>query len=189
MSGFFKEIQNALAALKSGAVILYPTDTVWGIGCDATRTEAVKKIYALKKRLDSKALICLVSDVEMLENYVEEIPEKAFAIIAEATKPTTIIYANPVGIAKNLIARDNSVAVRIATDVFCRRLIRSFGKPIVSTSANVSGCPTPQSFKEISDEILKGTDYVVNLYRDKICKHPSSVIKLESNGEVTIIRE
>ncbi|MEM9685785.1 MAG: L-threonylcarbamoyladenylate synthase [Bacteroidota bacterium] len=188
MEDFFKEIEYTLAALEKGDIILYPTDTVWGIGCDATRTAAVAKIYALKKRPDSKALICLVSDVEMLGDYIEAIPEKTFELIAGATRPMTIIYTNPVGLAKNLVAEDNTIAIRVAKDAFCSQLIKRFGKPVVSTSANLSGYPTPQSFKEIGEEILKGADYVVNLYHDKMCKHPSSIIKLEKNGEVTVVR-
>ncbi len=184
-----QEINKTIEVLKNGGLILYPTDTVWGIGCDATNEEAVKKIYSLKKREDSKALICLVANDFMLENYVEKVPDAAYDIIDLATKPTTIIYDNPKKIAKNLIANDNTLAIRIASDQFCEYLIKKFKKPIVSTSANISGFPTPKSFKQISNDILKGVDYIVNLHRDKENKSPSSIIKLSNNGIVKVIRD
>lgn len=184
-----EEIQMAVETLQKGGLIVYPTDTVWGIGCDATNSEAVKKVYALKNREDSKALICLVSDIRMLQKHIFEIPEVAYDIIDLSTKPTTIIYDKPHGIAPNLIAEDNTLAIRVASDEFCQKLIRQFKQPIVSTSANISGEPTPKSFLEIAPEILKGVDYVVNLHRDKRCEKPSSIIKLSTNGEVKIIRK
>ncbi len=182
------EINNCIEELKKGNLILYPTDTVWGIGCDATDPEAVKKVYALKNREDSKALICLVANQAMLERHVMEVPEVAYDIIDLAEKPTTIVFDEPKGVAKNLIAEDNTLAIRVASDKFCQYLINKFGKPIVSTSANISGQPTPKQFKEISPEILKGVDYVVNLHQDKIMTTPSSIIKLTNNGIVKIIR-
>ena len=184
-----QEINKTIEILKNGGLILYPTDTVWGIGCDATNEDAVKKIYALKKREDSKALICLVANDFMLENHVEKVPNAAYDIIDLATKPTTIIYDNPKKVAKNLIANDNTLAIRIASDQFCEYLIKKFKKPIVSTSANISDFPTPKSFKQISNDILKGVDYVVNLHRDKESKSPSSIIKLSNNGIVKVIRD
>jgi len=183
------EINNCIEVLKDGGLILYPTDTVWGIGCDATNEEAVKKVYSLKKRIDSKAMICLVANDFMLENHIEKVPEPAYDIIDLATKPTTIIYDKPKCVAKNLIAKDNTLAIRIASDQFCEYLIKKFKKPIVSTSANISGQPTPKSFKEISNDILKGVDYVVNLHRDKVNKSPSSIIKLSNDGIVKVIRD
>lgn len=184
-----EEINNCIEFLNNGGLILYPTDTVWGIGCDATNETAVKKVYALKKREDSKALICLVANDFMLEQHVTEVPEVAYDIIDLATKPTTIIYDKPKGVAKNLIAADNTLAIRVASDDFCKNLISKFKKPIVSTSANISGAPTPQSFSEISDEILKGVDYVVNLHRNTKNGQPSSIIKLSNNGVVKVIRK
>ncbi|GLB49963.1 L-threonylcarbamoyladenylate synthase [Neptunitalea lumnitzerae] len=184
-----EEIHNSLKTLKSGGTLLYPTDTVWGLGCDATNAEAVQKIYALKQREESKALICLVSDVVMLERIFREIPDAAYDIIDHTDKPTTIIYDKPSGIAKNLIGEDNSLAVRVVKDEFCRQLIRKLNRPIVSTSANISGSPTPKSFKEINNEILSGVDYVVNLHREKICSQPSTIIKLSGSGLVKIIRK
>jgi len=183
------EINNCIEILLKGGLILYPTDTVWGIGCDATNEEAVKKIYTLKKREDTKAVICLVANDFMLENHVEKVPDAAYDIIDLATKPTTIIYDKPKKIAKNLIASDNTLAIRIASDQFCEYLIKKFKKPIVSTSANISGRTTPRSFKEISSDILKGVDYVVNLQHDKENKSPSSIIKLSNDGIVKVIRD
>ncbi|WP_273566278.1 L-threonylcarbamoyladenylate synthase [Maribacter halichondriae] len=186
---FAEEIIKAISVLEKGGLILYPTDTVWGIGCDATNENAIKKVFALKKREDSKALICLVSNDAMLERHIEKVPEVAYDIIDLSTKPTTIIYDHPKGVAKNLVAGDNTLAIRVASDKFCQYLINKFKKPIVSTSANFSGEPTPQNFGQISDPILKGVDYVVNLRRDEINGTPSSIIKLGNDGTVKIIRE
>ncbi|MFI1770805.1 L-threonylcarbamoyladenylate synthase [Thalassobellus citreus] len=183
------EIKKALQILKEGGLILYPTDTVWGIGCDATNTEAVKKIYELKQREDNKALICLVTDDRMLKKYVKNIPEAAISIIGISEKPTTIIYDDAQNLASNLMAEDGTIAIRIPDDEFCYQLSRKLNGAIVSTSANISGQPTPKSFKEIAPEVLKGVDYVVNLQREKICNKPSSIIKLSNNGIVKIIRE
>ncbi len=183
-----KEISNALEVLNNGGLILYPTDTVWGIGCDATNPDAVKKVYELKERQDKKALICLVADDRMLGRYVKEIPKVAYDLFEVSDDPITIIYDDAQNLAANLIAEDRSIAIRIPDDDFCFQLIRRFGKPIVSTSANISTQPTPKSFKEIAPRILKGVDYVVNLHREKICTKPSSIIKLSSNGKVKIIR-
>ncbi|WP_239524961.1 L-threonylcarbamoyladenylate synthase [Leptobacterium flavescens] len=183
------EIENALQALQQGGLILYPTDTVWGIGCDATNPDAIRKVYDLKRRADSKALICLVSDIRMLEKHIYELPDVAYDIIELATRPTTIIYDKPLNVAPNLVAEDDSLAIRVASDEFCQKLIRKFKRPIVSTSANISGEPTPSHFKEISSEILKGVDYVVNLHRDKKNSNPSSIIKLTNDGVVKVIRK
>ena len=184
-----EEIENALAVLKRGGVILYPTDTVWGIGCDATNAEAIDKVYKIKKRAESKALICLVSDFKMLNQYVQEVPEVAYDILKYAVKPTTVIYDDPIRVAENLIAEDNSLGIRVVQDDFCKTLIRKLKRPLVSTSANISGEKTPATFKEISPLILEGVDYVVNLYRNNKPAKPSSIIKLKNNGAVTIIRE
>ncbi|CAZ97046.1 L-threonylcarbamoyladenylate synthase [Zobellia galactanivorans] len=184
-----KEIDQAISVLQQGGLILYPTDTVWGIGCDATNESAVKKIYDLKQREDSKALICLVANDAMLERTIEEVPDLAYDIMDLSTKPTTIVYDNPKGIAKNLIAEDNTLAVRVASDKFCRYLINKFKKPIVSTSSNISGRPTPKSFGEIDKVILKGVDYVVNLQPEEKNAVPSAIIKLSSDGTVKVIRE
>ncbi len=183
------EINKAIAVLKNGGLILYPTDTIWGIGCDATNEAAVSKIYALKNRIDSKALICLVANDAMLERHITTVPEVAYDIIDLATKPTTIIYDAPKGIAKNLIAADNTLGVRLASDKFCQYLINKFKKPIVSTSANISGEATPKKFSEIQDVILKGVDYVVNLHQETTNSAPSTIIKLGNDGTVKVIRK
>jgi len=183
-----QDLKNCIEHLKNGGLILYPTDTLWGIGCDANNEEAVKKIYTLKKRIDSKSLICLVADERMLSKYIKEIPEVAFDIIEVAENPTTIIYDAPQNVSPNLIASDNSIAIRIPDDEFCFQLLRKFNSAIVSTSANISGEPSPNSFSEISNDILKGVDYVVNLHREKKSSKPSSIIKLSNAGLVTIIR-
>ncbi|MCF8714581.1 threonylcarbamoyl-AMP synthase [Joostella atrarenae] len=184
-----EEIKKTLEVLNNGGLILYPTDTVWGIGCDATNEEAIKKVYKLKQRDDSKALICLVSDTRMLQKYVYEIPDAAYDIVELADRPTTIIYDQPINVAKNLIAEDNTLAIRVASDEFCQKLIRQFKRPLISTSANISGKPTPKSFSEISKEILKGVDYVVNLHREKSNGAPSSIIKVGNDAIVKIIRK
>jgi len=184
-----QEINRAIAVLKEGGLILYPTDTVWGIGCDATNEMAVQKVYELKKRANSKALICLVANDFMLENHVTKVPEVAFDLIDLATKPITIIYDQPKGVAKNLIADDNTLAIRVATNQFCQYLTNKFKKPIVSTSANVSGKATPKTFSEISNDIVKGVDYVVNLHQENSTSNPSTIIKLGNDGTVKVIRE
>ena len=183
------EINNALKILKQGGIILYPTDTVWGIGCDATNYDAIEKINALKKRTDDKSLICLVSDLKMLNFHIENIPETAYDILKYAVNPTTIIYDNPIRVAENLIAKNNTLAIRVVKEGFSNLLIKKLKLPIVSTSANISGQPTPKSFKEINQEIIKGIDYVVNLPRQKKAVKPSSIIKLTNDGKVKIIRK
>ena len=183
------EIEHALLILKKGGLILYPTDTVWGIGCDATNADAIDAIFKLKKRAENKTMICLVSDFKMLNQYVEEIPEVAYDILKYAVKPTTIIYDNPIRVAENIVADDNSLAIRVVKDDFCNTLIRKLKKPLVSTSANMSGEKNPAHFKEISPLILGGVDYVVNLHQNKKSAQPSSIIKLKNNGAVTVIRE
>ena len=183
------EINNSLKILKQGGIILYPTDTIWGIGCDATNFDAIEKIYKLKQRNESKSLICLVSDLKMLNYYIQNIPKTAYDILKYANKPTTIIYDEPVRVSKNLIANNNTLAIRIVNDGFCNLLIKRLQKPIVSTSANISGQTTPKSFVKIDEQILKGVDYVVNLQHEKNEAKPSSIIKLGNDGSVTIIRK
>jgi len=181
-------IAEVVTVLKQGGLILYPTDTVWGIGCDATNANAVRKVYNLKKRQDSKALICLVNNYSMLEKHIDNVPNIAYTILDIADKPTTVIYDAPAGVAENLVAEDNTLAIRIVKHSFCEKIIKYLGRPIVSTSANISGRPTPKSFKEIDDAFIKGVDYVVNLPSNNNTK-PSTIIKLSSKGEVKIIRE
>ncbi|MDT7833085.1 L-threonylcarbamoyladenylate synthase [Flavobacteriaceae bacterium S356] len=184
---FDTEIKNAIAQLSNGGVILYPTDTVWGLGCDATNPDAVQKIYALKNREESKSLVILVSSLDMLKSYIREIPEKAIELIKNGQKPTTIIYQNPSGLAGNTVAIDNSIAIRIPKHIFCTKLIEEFGKPIVSTSANLSSYGTPTSFSEIDASILEGADYIVNLEREKITDKSSTIVRIHGD-DVEVIR-
>ncbi len=189
MTDYREEIEKTISILKRGGIILYPTDTVWGIGCDATNAEAIDKVFALKKRAENKSMICLVSDFKMLQQYVEEVPEVAYDILKYASKPTTIIYDRPLRVAENIIAEDNTLAIRVARDPFCGKLIRKFKRPIISTSANISGMPTPKNFEEISEVILEGVDYVVNLPLQKKGVKPSSIIKIGNDSTVKIIRK
>jgi L-threonylcarbamoyladenylate synthase len=182
------EVIRSIHILNEGGTIAYPTDTVWGLGCDATKAESVDKIFELKQRNESKSLIILVSDIDMLQEYIPEIPENVVKLLKSTEKPTSIIYLNPIGLAKNVIASDNSVAIRIPQNNFCLQLIKDFGKPIVSTSANISGEPTPKSFSEISTTILESVDYVVNLQREERNEKSSTILKVEENGEITVIR-
>ena len=182
-------LQEAIDVLKQGGLILYPTDTVWGIGCDASNSEAVSKIYALKKREEKKAMICLVADDRMLKKYVKNLPQVAENIFDVAENPITIIYDDAQNLAHNLIGVDKTIAIRIPDDEFCYQLSRKLNGAIVSTSANISGAPTPKSYKEISPDILKGVDYIVNLHHKKSSVEPSSIIKLSNDGTVKVIRE
>lgn len=183
------EILKAYEIIKEGGIILYPTDTVWGIGCDATNAEAVAKIYQLKKRAEEQSMIVLMNGDRMMHNVFTEIPEVAWQIIELSENPTTLILDKPKNVAANLIATDNTLGIRIVKEPFCFKLLEKLKKPLVSTSANISGKPTPKSFKEISPEILKGVDYIVNLQRDKIGGKPSTIIKLSLDNQVKIIRK
>ena len=182
------DIEKCLETLKNGGLILYPTDTVWGIGCDATNEEAVEKAYKLKKRSDQKAMIVLVADEKDIMQHVAAPDLTLFDYLNKTTKPTTVVYEGALGFADNIVAKDGSIAIRICKDEFCRQLIKRFRKPIVSTSANISGMPAPGIFKEISDEIKNGVDYIVqHKQHDETPAQPSSLIKW-NNGKVTILR-
>lgn len=183
------EIENSLKALREGGVIIYPTDTIWGIGCDAASVQAVRRIYEMKRRSESKSLVILVSGWEMLSRHVSGIPAGVRPFLEGATRPTTVIYTDPVGIASNAVAPDNTVAIRIPRDEFCIRLIREFGNPIVSTSANYSGAPSPSCFDDISPGLLTKADYVVNLSRDKKQSSASQIVRLDENGQIHYIRK
>ena len=184
-----EDIQNCLNTLREGGIILYPTDTVWGIGCDASNPQAIQKIYDLKGRTSSKALITLVGSEVMLERTVINMPEIAWDLIESANRPLTLIYDEVKGIAPNAIAVDGSCGIRLAKDTFCQQLIQRLGKPIISTSANVSGEETPKDFRSISDTVLKGVDFVVNYRQNEVTSQKSSnIIKLKNNGEIKIIR-
>ncbi len=184
-----QEIQNAYEIIQKGGIILYPTDTVWGIGCDATNAEAVAKIYKLKKRAETQSMIVLMNGEKMIYNVFKEIPEVAWQIIDLSENPTTLVLDKPRNVAPNLIAPDQTLGIRIVKEPFCFKLMEKMKKPLVSTSANISGQPTPKSFKEISPEIIKGVDYVVNLHREKIAGKPSTIIKLTNDSQVKVIRK
>ncbi len=184
-----EDIKNAIEVMKQGGVILYPTDTVWGIGCDATNAEAVSKIYKIKRRDDSKALICLVDSDARLQKYIRNVPNVAWDILDLATKPTTVILDGAVNLAPNLIADDGSIALRITRETFSHELCYRFQKPLVSTSANISGEPPAANFRDISQELIDSVDYVCWSRRQEHQPHtPSSIIKLKADGQVTIIR-
>lgn len=178
-----KEISQSIQVLRNGGLILYPSDTIWGIGCDATNENAVAKIFALKQRNESKALISLVADKKQLISLTKQIPKEA-----ENEKPTTIIYTKISGLAKNLIANNGTAAIRIVQNNFCIQLIQKFGKPIVSTSANISGENTPKQFSEISNEIKNNVDYIVNLRQNDIMNNPSRILIINEDGSIKKIR-
>jgi len=189
MSDINTEVHNAFEVIKNGGIILYPTDTVWGIGCDATNEEAIAKIFKLKQRDDSKSMIVLMNGDRMMYNVFKEIPETAWQILDLSEKPTTLILDNPRNVAPNIIAEDKTLGVRLVKEPFCFKLMERMKRPLVSTSANISGMFTPKSFKEMSPEIVNGVDYVVNLHHDKICDKPSTIIKLTLDNQVKIIRK
>ena len=185
-----EEIKKTIEVLRSGGVILYPTDTVWGIGCDATNKEAVKRIFEIKKRVDTKAMLVLIDSPAKLQAYVEEIPDMAWDLIELTEKPLTIIYPGAKNLASNLIAADGTIGIRVVNDDFCKKLILQFKKPIVSTSANISEKPSPSNFSEIDNAIIEAVDYVVEWRQDDYTKcTPSGIIKLGVNGEIQIIRK
>lgn len=183
------DLQNTLLTLRAGGLILYPTDTVWGIGCDATNERAVQQIFTLKQRSDVKSLLLLVESEGRLVSYIEKMPDLAWDLIAMSDKPISIIYDNAKNLAPSVIAEDGSVGIRVCNEPFVKALLQQFRKPIVSTSANLSGKLTPQIFAEISQDIKNGVDYIVK-YRqeDTNLSISSSIIKLKNNGEIKIIR-
>lgn len=189
-----QDIKNAVEVLRQGGVILYPTDTVWGIGCDATNQEAVKRVYDIKQRDDSKALICLVDSDARLQRYVRQVPDVVWQLIdslkESEAKPMTIILDGAVNLAPNLIAEDGSIALRITNELFSKELCYRFQKALVSTSANISGQPAAQNYQDIAPELLEAVDYVCWSRRQEHKPHaPSSIIRLRQNGEVEIIRK
>lgn len=185
-----EDIKKAVEVMRQGGIILYPTDTIWGIGCDATNEEAVRKVYAIKQRDDSKALICLVDSDARMQRYVRHVPDVAWDIIELATKPTTLILDGAPGLAANLIAADGSIAMRVTREPFSRELCYRMQKPIVSTSANISGEPAAQNYRDIDPRILEAVDYICWTRRQEHQPHqPSSIIKLTADGVVTIIRK
>lgn len=186
-----EEIKKALEVLRKGGIILYPTDTVWGIGCDATNPEAVAKVYQIKKRADSKSLVLLASDMDMICRYVKEVPEMAVQLVEVNDKPMTIIYPGASNmLAYNAVAEDGTVGIRIPMMDFCQQLVYRFGRPIVSTSANISGEPTPKKFAEISEEIRQAVDHTVDpSYEKGSTGQSSSIIKVGLDYSIEIIRK
>jgi L-threonylcarbamoyladenylate synthase len=184
-----EELKRSADILRKGGVILYPTDTVWGLGCDATNEQAVQKIFAIKKRNESKSMIVLVAESHQVEFYAS-VPEVTRDLVEFSEKPLTIIYPKAKGVAKSLMAEDGSIAIRVVKDEFCQQLITLLRKPLVSTSANISGEPAPANFSEISEAIKSNVDYVVNLRQDEMKKAiPSQIIKIGLDGVIEIIRK
>ena len=189
-TNYDSDIRQACDVMRKGGVILYPTDTVWGIGCDATNEAAVKRVFEIKRRADSKSLLLLVDSEAKVSLYVKDVPDVAWDLIELSEKPLTIIYDQSRNLAPNVVAADGSVGIRVTREEFSRQLCYRYGKAIVSTSANISGEPTPQTFSEISPEILEAVDYVVGCRRkEKKGAKPSSILRLSSKGEIQIIRE
>jgi len=190
ISSFTEDLLKAVEVLRSGGVILYPTDTIWGIGCDATNPSAVERIYEIKQRKDTRSMLVLMENQNLLNSYVAEVPEVAWELIEVADAPLTIIYPKAKNLANNLLASDGSIGIRITNEAFTQQLIQRFRKPVVSTSANISGLKPPQNFVEISDEIKKSVDFIVNFRQDDLSKsNPSSIIKLGVGGQIEIIRK
>ncbi|HVT86353.1 MAG TPA: L-threonylcarbamoyladenylate synthase [Chitinophagaceae bacterium] len=188
MNSFRYNLIQCVEIVKTGGLILYPTDTIWGIGCDATNEEAVEKIYQLKKRPGEKAMIVLMADEKEIAQYVDDPDHRIFEYLEHTTKPTTVIYQKAKNLAANLIGQDGSIAIRICRDEFCKQLIRDFGKPIVSTSANISGAASPRNFRQVDEVIKSGVDYIVTYRQDDEQEaQPSSVIKWE-DGKIVVIR-
>ncbi|GAT62804.1 L-threonylcarbamoyladenylate synthase [Paludibacter jiangxiensis] len=185
-----QEIKHVIDVLRKGGVILYPTDTVWGLGCDATNEEAVKRIYEIKQRADNKAMLVLMDSTAKLQAYVSEIPDLAYDLIDMSAKPLTIIYPQGKNLAANLLGDDGSIGIRVSNEDFSKKLCEMFRRPIVSTSANISGVPTPRNFAQISQEIIDAVDYVVQYRQDDLSEPaPSSIIKLGPGSLVKVIRE
>lgn len=186
-----KEIQAAEEEVLLGNVILYPTDTVWGIGCDAENGEAVRKIFKIKEREESKSMILLVADQEMLQHYIKELPEGFEEMVRRQERPTTYVFSNPQNLPKEVLAEDGTVAIRMVQgDEFCHRLIRQVARPIVSTSANISGEPSPKTFADVSDIIKERVDFVVNWRQDdEMASKPSRIVKIEPDGSQSILRD
>ncbi len=183
------DIEKSLEVLKAGGSILYPTDTIWGIGCDATNTLAVTNVYRIKKRNEAKSLIVLIDHFDKLSEYIEKVPDITADLLASITNPVTIIYSNARRLSPSVIAADGTIAIRVVKDAFCSELIQKFGKPIVSTSANISGFAPPAVYSMIPDEIKNAVDYTVSYKQDYFTRRkPSTIIRLRDDGMYTIIR-
>lgn len=188
-NNFQNDIKKCIETLNNGGVILYPTDTIWGLGCDATNINAVERIYKIKQRTDSKSLIVLLENIKQLRDYVELIPPDAIELIMQNKQPTTIIYQRAKNLASNVIAADGSIGIRLPNDDFCQNILKRLGKPLVSTSANISAMPPPQNFSEIDSQIIKSVDYVVQWRQDDLTKSsPSAIILFKKDGSMEKIR-
>lgn len=184
-----KIITDTIEVLKKGGIILYPTDTIWGIGCDATNEKAVDSIYSIKQRNIHKSMLVLVNSIDMIEQYVENVPERAYELVEIAKSPLTIIYPKGKNLAVNLLAPDGSIGIRLTKEKFCTELIEVFGKPIVSTSANLAGGKSPLGYFDISNEIKMSVDYIVPLYLEEFSPtRCSDIIKINNSGDLEIIR-
>jgi len=187
---FEADIKKSLKVLEEGGTLLYPTDTIWGIGCDATNTMAVQKIFQIKGRTEAKSLIILIDHIDKLSTYIEKVPDITSDLLASITNPVTIIYSNARKLAAKVIAPDGTIAIRIVKDDFCAELIRRFGKPIVSTSANISGFDPPVVYSQVAEEIKNAVDYIVSYKQDYYNRSkPSTIIRLRDDGMYTIIRD
>jgi len=187
---FEMHVERSIEVMQEGGIILYPTDTIWGIGCDATQEKPVRRIFDLKQREDSKSMIILVAEEKDILQYVAAPDLAVFDFIENQTRPTTIIFEHAIGLPDNLVSSDGSIAIRIVQDSFCRHLIKRLRKPIVSTSANISGQPSPQHFKNVSNEIKKGVDYIVKWRQNDLSSsQPSQIIKWKSDGNYEVIRK
>ncbi len=184
------DIINSLKVLLNGGIILYPTDTIWGLGCDATNKAAIERVYEIKRRQDKYSMIILLSDIEEMSKYVTKIPREAIKLIESSVHPVTIIYHSAQNLPQNILADDQSIGIRITKDPFCSELIRRFGKPLVSTSANISGSPNPGNFSEIEDDIIIEADYVVRWRQNDYTRSvPSTIYKVNDRGGIIIIRK
>jgi L-threonylcarbamoyladenylate synthase len=189
MKTFEEEVAIAFDALRQGKVILYPTDTIWGLGCDATNAKAIERLFKIKRRKENKSIITLIDNDQRLKDYVKIVPSIAYDLIRNAANPISIVFPGGMNLAKNAISADGSVCIRVTTSDFCIALVQKLGKPIASTSANISGEPTALFFNQISSEIIKEVDHVVGLYQDEIqLPKASTIIKLAANGQFEIIR-
>ncbi|MCF6170321.1 MAG: threonylcarbamoyl-AMP synthase [Bacteroidales bacterium] len=189
MNNLEKEVKKSVELLRNGKILLYPTDTIWGIGCDATNSKAVQRIYKIKGRDENKSMIVLLDSIDKLKQYIEKVPPITYDLIQNSVSPLTIVYSGAKNLAKNLIARDGTIALRVVSGEYCRAVIQQLDRPLVSTSANISGEPSANSFYQINPVIFKKVDHVVEIFRDRVrAVKPSTIIKIEENGRFMVLR-